>query len=241
MCYNEIAAKLASKGEVACGKGPRHKGGPEEFELPSPTDLIPIPPKAHLNTGRKSARLLTHSKLFGVPTGLVQYECRNEKCTNEFLTSARLHDKWPAIKIYSPFGAILSHGLAAFKQEFPQTYPLLVNAGSLCVRLVRVPHPTTTPSDHSWATAIDIGVGTIDRQGDGKCQYGLLELYSVLKRYGLFWGATYQTEDSMHFGMSDELLNSIKPVKVEPHDHTPYHELWSWSVNSRGWLVPSPK
>lgn len=144
------------------------------------------------------------------------------------------------MRMYAPFGAILSHAFARLHKDRPDIYSGLVTAGVECVRYVR--GSTTTPSSHCWASAIDMGYKTIDPYGDGFTQAELLVVYSYFKQYGLFWGAGFgekrrNREDAMHFEVSRELLPLLPNKAIKPVVNKPYHELWEW-VTINGFLVP---
>jgi len=99
---------------------------------------------------------------------------------------------------FRPAVALLRAALADVKAQKPLLYSSLGSVGMLCCRHVRgVPG---LASNHSFGMAIDFTIGgKLDRRGDDLVQAGLLDLYSVLKRHGWFWGAGYRTEDAHHF------------------------------------------
>ena len=75
----------------------------------------------------------------------------------------------------------------------------------LCCRRVRGTQKSL--SNHGLGLALDITIGgKLDARGDGMVQKGLLDLYSILKLHGLFWGAGFGTEDSMHFEVSAQTV-----------------------------------
>jgi hypothetical protein len=101
--------------------------------------------------------------------------------------------------------AQLRAALEEVHNVFPLLYSKLSSAGMLCVRHVR--GNPGVPSNHSLGLAIDFRIdGLLDPYGDGLCQKGLIDLYSVLKKYGFYWGAEFRKEDAMHFEISDELV-----------------------------------
>ena len=56
-------------------------------------------------------------------------------------------------------------------------------------------------------TAIDFTLdGQLDAPGDDQVQRGLLDLYSILKRFGWFWGAEFGREDAMHFEVGSRIV-----------------------------------
>lgn len=87
----------------------------------------------------------------------------------------------------------------------PEVYKALGTAGMLCCRYVR--GSTSSISNHSWGTAVDLTInGVLDRRGDGKVQYGLTLIAPIFNRFGWYWGATFKTEDGMHFEASQQLV-----------------------------------
>ena len=95
--------------------------------------------------------------------------------------------------------------LAELKETEPDIHAKLGTAGALCVRYVR--GSTTSISNHSWGTAIDLKLaGELDGFGDGGTQFGLLLLAELFNKEGWYWGATYSREDSMHFEVGEETL-----------------------------------
>ncbi|MEO8279574.1 MAG: M15 family metallopeptidase, partial [Ideonella sp.] len=89
--------------------------------------------------------------------------------------------------------------------EQPAVYRALGSAGMLCCRLVR--GSTTSISNHSWGTAIDLTInGVLDVYGNDTVQHGLTLIAPIFNRHGWYWGAGFRTEDGMHFECSKDLL-----------------------------------
>lgn len=101
---------------------------------------------------------------------------------------------------------------AAFRRvkEFDlDLYNCIGTDGCLCVREVRGSR-ANTPSSHAFGTAVDLRINGIkDEPGDGKTLVGLYMLYSFFHAEGLYWGAEFPTEDSMHFELADETLRRL--------------------------------
>ncbi len=77
-------------------------------------------------------------------------------------------------------------------------YRVLGTAGMLCARNVR--GSTTSISNHSWGTAIDLTVdGELDARGDNNVQFGLELIAPMFNAAGWFWGVDFRTEDAQHF------------------------------------------
>lgn len=89
----------------------------------------------------------------------------------------------------------------------PDIHAAIGTAGALCARFVR--GSTSSISNHSWGTAIDITLqNRLDGFGDGGTQFGLLLLAELFNEEGWYWGATYNREDSMHFEVGVETLRA---------------------------------
>jgi hypothetical protein len=101
--------------------------------------------------------------------------------------------------------AQLKLALTDLKSEKPHVYAALGTAGMLCCRYVR--GSNSVISNHSLGLAIDFTLnGILDPRGDDKVQVGLLDLYSVMKRHGFYWGVEFGTEDAMHFEICSEMV-----------------------------------
>jgi hypothetical protein len=95
-------------------------------------------------------------------------------------------------------------------RERRDVYALLGTAGMLCCRNVR--GSTSSISNHSWGTAIDLTVNKLlDQRGDGKVQYALAVIAPIFNRHGWYWGAAFRTEDAMHFEASKSLIDAWAP------------------------------
>jgi hypothetical protein len=167
-------------------------------------DRIPVP--AGINTLCGPARVSTQVSLFGRPPKPLTQECANNNLAPGLRGLIVTESVGPfRLTGHREFLAILRRVFARYRDLHPQAYADLHTAGCLCVRLVR--GSTSTPSNHSWGTAVDLGFGgVVDRRGDGLTFRGLLDLYAIAKSELLFWGAGFSTEDAMHFEASEELL-----------------------------------
>jgi len=84
-------------------------------------------------------------------------------------------------------------------------YERINTAGALCVRRIR--GSANSISSHSFGLAIDLNIdGQLDSLGDGKTQLGLTIIANIFQREGWIWGAGFGREDSMHFEVSNELV-----------------------------------
>ena len=174
------------------------------------TRLVPKPDPASVNGGLSPLHQSTVLRIFGAP----RYATPRHPDLSEDgpVTSARLL-RAIATEDVGPFRATghrralraLREGLAAVRIEHPDLYAALGSAGMLCCRTVR--GSRTSWSNHAFGFAVDFTVGgRLDVRGDGMVQAGLLTLYSVLKRFGWYWGTEFGVEDGMHFECSNELV-----------------------------------
>jgi hypothetical protein len=144
--------------------------------------------------------------LLGNPRGSYDKECRDP-------TNSRIAGMMKTADIGLPLRV---RGLAPavdalalvfedIKREKPEIHATISHMGMLCCRLVR--GSATAISNHSWGTAIDLTLeGKLDKRGDDRTQKGLLEIYPIFNRHGFFWGASFTTEDAMHFEVSEQLM-----------------------------------
>jgi hypothetical protein len=171
-------------------------------------DLVDIP--SGINVGLSSARPDTMVSILGKPC------TPTENCSPVTNPDVK---KLIVTKNVGPFTVtgltpaieVLERIFAKVKQEQPDLYQQLGTAGMLCCRKVR---GGTNFSNHSWGTAIDIKISSeLDAVGDGKAQLGLVKLAPYFNQEKFFWGAGFRSrarEDSMHFEVSEELIEEWK-------------------------------
>jgi len=165
----------------------------------------PVPVPTNINEGVRAARQQTMLSLVGNPRAQYTSECQNP--TNERIASLIVVETVGRLKVRGlrPAVASLRGVLADIEREAPEVYGSLGHVGMLCARLVR--GSTTSISNHSWGTAIDLTLdGQLDRRGDGLVQQGLVRIAPIFNRHSWFWGAGFGTEDAMHFECSDDLI-----------------------------------
>lgn len=174
---------------------------------------IPIP-VGGINTKYHPARSSTMKTLLGRPTGQLTSDCNEAHVSMKIKHRLVTRDVGP-FKLHGLdlFLDVMEKVFAEFRTAHPGAYADLHNGGCLCVRLVR--GSTDSPSNHCWGTAWDGGfAGVVDSRGDGYCFQGMLDLYAIAKKYKLFWGATFGTEDAMHFEASEELIREWVKAKL---------------------------
>lgn len=170
-------------------------------------ELLPVPPDSSINTGIEPCPTSLIQRKYGLPVDDLGAECAE-------VSDATL--AWRKRFITSNVGpfrvtghkcavALLQATLSVVKTEKPKLYAALGSAGMLCMRHVRgVPG---LPSNHCFGLAIDFLIeDKLDRRGDDKVFAGLIELYSIFKRFGWYWGAEFRTEDAMHFEVGSAVV-----------------------------------
>jgi len=165
----------------------------------------PVARPAVMNAGLSSAKQTTMLSLLGNPRSGYSTEC--QPIQNATLAALVV------IENVGPFRARglkpVVDSLRAVMTEIAATQPavhaVLGTAGMLCARFVR--GSTTSISNHSWGTAIDLTIaGVLDTRGDNRVQYGLTLVAPAFNRHGWFWGAAFGTEDAMHFEVGEALI-----------------------------------
>jgi hypothetical protein len=144
--------------------------------------------------------------LLGDPRGAYDKECRDPTNSRIAGLMKRADVGLPTqVRGLAPAVDALSRIVEDIKREKPDIHGLLGHMGMLCCRLVR--GSSTAISNHSWGAAIDLTIGgKLDKRGDERTQKGLLEIYQIFNRHEFFWGASFTTEDSMHFEVSEQLM-----------------------------------
>lgn len=171
------------------------------------TRLIPTPERSTLNKGVSPVNNELMTDLFGSPRRSYTANCQS-------VTQAKLKRNI-ITKSVGPFRATglkpavqsLTEIMAEIQRERPEVYAALGTAGMLCCRWVR--GSTTSISNHSWGTAIDLKLsGVLDARGNDRVQYGLTLIAPIFNRFGWYWGAAFPTEDAMHFEAGRALVES---------------------------------
>jgi len=183
---------------------------------------VPAPDPDSINTRCHAARVSTMTAVLGAPKYPLSKDCNDAKASDKVKALMQTRSVGPfRVTGIRPFLEVLARTFALVKAKNPDLYAAVGTAGVLCVRYVR--GSTSTPSNHSWGTALDVtmlnpktGEHELDDRGDGKVQVGTLELYKYFKEQAFasgewcFWGAGFPTEDGMHFEASDELIRMWK-------------------------------
>jgi hypothetical protein len=180
-------------------------------EAPSAADSItrpvPRPAAGSINVGLTAAGNDYMLQKLGAPLA-GGYTALCQMPTHERLRRNLVTDTVGPFRVTGLLPAVLSLKavMADIASEQPAVHGALGTAGMLCCRLVR--GSTTSISNHSWGTAIDLTLnGTLDVRGDGNVQFGLTLIAPIFNRHGWYWGAAFGTEDGMHFEGGKALID----------------------------------
>jgi hypothetical protein len=174
-------------------------------------ELVPAPPDVGVNTGLNPCDTKELVAKFGYPRP--KHLLNDQKClavTNKFWKDQM------ETRVIAPFDYkvtghhlfldVLELAMADLRVADPDLYDLVNHAGCLCCRFVR--GSNSSVSNHALGLAIDFTIGgQLDTLGDEKVMRGMLILYSILKKYKLWWGVEYKREDGMHFEASKQLVD----------------------------------
>jgi len=172
--------------------------------MPGLKDLVSVP--SGVNQGLSGTRNAFMLSLLGNPRQNYAQDCRP-------MTNPSLKVRIVSGVSVGPFKVTgfdlavesLKKVMSDIKAERPNVHAALGTAGMLCCRLVR--GSTSSISNHAWGTAIDLTIGgVLDARGNNKVQFGLTLIAPIFNRHKWFWGATFPTEDGMHFEISQQLL-----------------------------------
>lgn len=180
--------------------------------------LLPLPPINTLNVGITRARTRDFEahfgrvdrSLLGVNCGRENYRAAPKKVRQLLIPHDLPFARTQRVHGIRPFIALLTSMFNDVEANFPGTLAELYTGGLFCPRYVR--GSTTNPSTHTFGCAIDLGFGgAVDRPKDDLVQRGLLERVApAASAHGLYWGAAFSREDSMHFEASLDLLQFWK-------------------------------
>ncbi|MDP1899969.1 MAG: M15 family metallopeptidase [Rubrivivax sp.] len=175
------------------------------------TRTVPRPAASSINIGLKSVNNSLMLQLIGDPRG-GSYSNTCQPPTLPKLRRNTVLDSIGPFRVTGLVPAVLSLKavMIDIQAEQPEVYRALGTAGMLCCRWVR--GSTTSISNHSWGTAIDLTLnGILDIYGNDQVQVGLTAIAPIFNRHGWFWGAAFRTEDGMHFEASQRLVEDWAP------------------------------
>ena len=185
--------------------------------------LIPRPAPGSINSGLSALRISTQLELLGRPRATFGRDCQpvtNAALKRRIITASVGPFKVTGFDlcVYS-----LQHIMADVQAFDPVLYANLGSAGMLCARLVR--GSNTAISNHSFGVPLDLTVfKVLDVRGDGKCLSALMDLYAIFHAHGWYWGASYPTEDAMHWEPAEQTFrrwmqhpaSAPQPYKAPP-------------------------
>ncbi|MEL6267793.1 MAG: M15 family metallopeptidase [Pseudomonadota bacterium] len=169
--------------------------------------VVLIADRRNVNAGLTVARPSDLAELFGLPRQDLSDDCQQP--TNETLVNLLSTEEVGPIRARMIKPALISiRQVFANVQVFePELYARITSAGSLCVRQIRGTQGRA--SAHAYGLAVDLNIdGYLDTLGDGRTQLGLTLLADFFKKEGWIWGAAFGREDSMHFEVSLEKLQT---------------------------------
>jgi peptidoglycan hydrolase-like protein with peptidoglycan-binding domain len=207
-----IAFKPGTTAAVAPQPATQHQielAAPAELNQ-SVTSVIRRDKLGPLNSGLKALSNKFMLEKLGQPRESFSTDC--QPVTNATLKKNIKTDSVGPFRVTGLAPAVdsLRSVMADIKAAQPDTYNVLGSAGMLCCRYVR--GSTSSISNHSWGTAIDLTLkGVLDKRGDGMVQYGLALIAPIFNKHGWYWGASFPTEDAMHFEIGRDLLESFLP------------------------------
>lgn len=169
--------------------------------------VVLIANRRNVNKGITVASPSFLEGFLGRPREVLTDNC--ESMTNLALKELLVVEQVGPIKV-----TMLRPALDSMKRVFekvqaadPDLYARISTAGSLCVRRIRGTIDRT--STHSFGLAVDLNIdGQLDTFTDGKTQLGLTILADFFIAEGWVWGAGFGREDSMHFEVSRQQLET---------------------------------
>ena len=169
--------------------------------------VVLIANRRNVNKGITVASPSFLEGFLGRPREVLTDNC--ESMTNPKLKELLVVEQVGPIKV-----TMLRPALDSMKRVFekvqaadPDLYARISTAGSLCVRRIRGTIDRT--STHSFGLAVDLNIdGQLDTFTDGKTQLGLTILADFFIAEGWVWGAGFGREDSMHFEVSRQQLET---------------------------------
>ncbi len=171
------------------------------------SQVVNIANRREVNEGLTNSSSSYLVGLFGPPREDLSQEC--QPMTNPLLKDLVVTRDVGPIRV-----TLLEPAIVSMQQVFknvqvfePELYDRISSAGSLCVRLIR--GSETSISTHAFGLSVDLNIdGQLDTLGDGKTQLGLTILADFFNKEGWYWGAGFGREDSMHFQVSREKIET---------------------------------
>ncbi len=186
--------------------GPLPNQGPNTI-IDEYASVVIIADRLNVNRGLTVATPSYLEGVLGRPREVLSDSC--EAMTNPDLKSLLvLEDVGPVrVRMLRPAAASLARVFERVRETDQDLYDRINTSGSLCVRRIRGTQARL--SSHAFGLSIDLNIdGQLDNFTDGKTQLGLTILADFFHEEGWIWGAGFRREDSMHFEISRELLET---------------------------------
>ena len=171
--------------------------------VPAFDDLVAVPPRGTINVGLTA---VNNAYMLGKPRDT--FTAADQPVTDTRLKRNVVFASVGPFRVNGLRPAVhsLAAVLAEVQRQQPALHAVLGTGGMLVCRLQR--NSAKAISNHSWGTAVDLKINaTLDIRGDGRVQYGLTLLAPIFNAAGWYWGATFPTEDGMHFEASRQLID----------------------------------
>jgi hypothetical protein len=203
-----LSKRAAGTKKTGAAKRPATaRGLVSELGTTPPDTVIPIPPTNTFNQGLHSASEQIMLQIFGVP-GAKTKNC--SPVTGSFKQRIVTRNVGPfSVSGLDTAVTSLKAVLDEAAQQIPNVVSVLKTAGMLCVRLKR--GSTTSFSNHSWGTAVDLFFDSdVIPMGTQKTYFGCLQLAPFFNKHGWYWGAGFSggSVDSMHFELAQETIRA---------------------------------
>jgi len=179
------------------------------------SQVVLIANRRNVNDGLTNSSSSYLMSVFGPPRENLTQEC--QPMTNPILKDLVVTRDVGPVRV-----TMLEPAIISLQQVFknvqvfePELYDRIATSGSLCVRLIR--GSETSVSTHAYGLSVDLNIdGQLDTLGDGKTQLGLTILAEFFKKEGWYWGAGFSREDSMHFQVSREKIETWRRLGQIP-------------------------
>ncbi len=174
-----------------------------------------IADRRNVNAGLTNSSSAYLTALFGPPRQDMTSDC--QPMTNPILKDlVRLENVGPIrVQMLEPAILSLRQVFRNVQIQEPELYKRISTAGSLCVRLIR--GSDTSISTHAFGLSVDLNIdGQLDVLGDDRTQLGLILLAEFFHNEGWYWGAGFGREDSMHFQVSREKIETWRRLGQIP-------------------------
>ena len=178
--------------------------------------VVLIADRRNVNEGLTNSSSSYLMGIFGPPREDLSQDC--QPMTNPILKDLVVTRDVGPIRV-----TMLEPAIISLQQVFrnvqvfePELYDRISTAGSLCVRLIR--GSETSVSTHAYGLSVDLNIdGQLDVLGDDRTQLGLTILAEFFNKEGWYWGAGFGREDSMHFQVSREKIETWRRLGQIPN------------------------